>query len=68
MAALDGPPQRTALADEMRLADELAQIPGPHPGGERLALGRRLEECLGACARETRRGSTGRHAASLGGA
>ena len=39
--------ERTALADEVLLADELVEVARAHPRGERLALGRRLEEGLG---------------------
>ena len=49
--ARDAASERTALADEVLLADELVEIPRAHPGGERLALGRRLEERLGSGAR-----------------
>ena len=46
MAAGDAPPQRPAFADEVVLADELIEAPRTHPGGQRLALGRWLEERL----------------------
>jgi len=49
----DAPAQGTALADEVHLADELIEGPRPHPGREGLALGRRLEECLGSGADRT---------------
>jgi hypothetical protein len=42
----DAPAERAALADEVLLADELLEAAGPHPGRERLLLGRRLEERL----------------------
>jgi hypothetical protein len=48
VAASDAPTEGSALADEVFLADELAQISRPHPGGQRLALGRWLEEGFGA--------------------
>ena len=35
-----------ALADEVLLADELVEAPRAHPGGQRLALGRGLEQRL----------------------
>ena len=47
MAAGDAPAERPALADEVLLADELVEVARPHPRGERLPLGRRLEERLG---------------------
>ena len=47
VAAGDAAPERAALADEVLLADELVEVARAHPGGERLALGRRLEEGLG---------------------
>jgi hypothetical protein len=47
MATGDTPAERAALPDEMVLADELAEVARAHPGGERLALGRRPEERLG---------------------
>src|SRR5206468_9426160 len=64
MAAGDAPAERTTLADEVVLADELGEGPRPHPGCERLALRRRLEQGLrpGATGAGDRR-STGRHAA-----
>ena len=46
MATGDAPPQRTALADELLLAHELVQRPRPHPRGQRLGLGRWLEQRL----------------------
>ena len=51
MAAGDAPAQRAALADEVLLPDELLEVPWAHPGRERLALGRWLEERLGSGAR-----------------
>src|SRR5438034_2038766 len=64
MAAGDAPAEGAALADEVVLADELGEGPRPHPGRERLALRRRLEQGLrpGATGAGDRR-STGRHAA-----
>ena len=47
VAAGDAPAQRSALADEVLLPDELLEVPRAHPGRERLALGRWLEERLG---------------------
>ena len=47
VAAGDAPAQRTSLADEVLLPDELLEVPRSHPGRERLALGRWLEERLG---------------------
>ena len=47
MAPGDAPAQRSALADEVLLSDELVERPRPHPRGERLAFGRWLEERLG---------------------
>ena len=47
MPAGDAPAERTALADEVLLADELVEVARAHPGGERLALGRWLEQGLG---------------------
>ena len=47
VAASDAPAQRTALADEVLLPDELGQVARSHPGGQRLPLGRWLEEGLG---------------------
>ena len=47
MAASDAPPQRTALADEVGLPDELLEVARAHARGERLALRRGLEEGLG---------------------
>jgi hypothetical protein len=38
--------ERPALTDEMLLADELRKVSRPHPGRERLLLGRWLEEWL----------------------
>lgn len=51
MSAGDAAAERSALADEMLLADELVERPRPHPRRERLLLGRRLEERLGPGAR-----------------
>ena len=61
MAAGDRPAQRTAIADEVLLADELVEGPRAHPRGERLPLGRRLEERLGARAGEPGRGPSSGH-------
>lgn len=47
MAAGKTAAQRSALADEVVLADELVEAPRSHPGGQRLALRRWLEERLG---------------------
>jgi hypothetical protein len=47
MTAIDAAPERAALADEMLLADEFIEGSRPHPGRERLAFRRRLEEGLG---------------------
>ena len=47
VAAGDAPAQGPALADEVVLADELVEAARPHPRGERLTLGRWLEEGLG---------------------
>jgi hypothetical protein len=63
MAAGETAPQRPALTDEVVLADELVEAARSHPRGQRLALGRWLEQRLGtgaACP-----GTSGRHAASL---
>ncbi len=50
MAAGDAAPERAAFADEVLLADELVEVARAHARGERLALGRGLEEGLGSCA------------------
>ena len=42
----DAAAERPALADEVLLADELLEVARAHPRGERLALGRWLEERL----------------------
>ena len=47
MPTSHAPTQRTTLADEVLLPDELGQVARSHPGGQRLPLGRRLEESLG---------------------
>ena len=47
MATGDAPAQGPTLTDEVALPDELVEVPRPHPGGQRLALGRGLEERLG---------------------
>ena len=49
----DAPPQRAALTDEVRLADELVQAARAHPRGQRLGFGRWLEERLGSGADRT---------------
>ena len=55
VAAGDAAAERSALADEVVLADELRRGPRAHARGERLAFGRWLEEGLGACALVGRR-------------
>ena len=55
MAAGDRPSEGPAFADEMLLADELVEAAWTHPGGQRLALGRGLEERLGAGTGESAR-------------
>src|SRR5688500_11762353 len=63
MTSSDAAAQGTAFADEVPLTDELLEASRPHPGGQRLGTGRRLEQRLGlgaACP-----GTVGRHAASL---
>ncbi len=57
MATGDAPAERATLADEMLLADELGEAPRAHPGSQRLALGRGLEEGLGTGAAGLRAGS-----------
>ena len=52
MLRRSGPP----VADEMLLPDELVQVARPHPRGQRLPLGRRLEEGLGLGAGQPARG------------
>ena len=47
VAAGDAPAERAAFADEVRLPDELVEVPRTHARGERLALGRWLEEGFG---------------------
>ena len=47
MTARDGATKRPALANEVLLADELLEAARPHTGGQRLLLGRRLEQGLG---------------------
>ena len=61
MAPGDAPPERAALPDEVLLADELGQIARPHPGRQRLLLGRRLEQGLGSGAAWTGGRAPGRH-------
>ena len=55
VAAGDAAAQRSALADEVRLPDELLEVARAHPRGQRLALGRWLEERLGLARRSGRR-------------
>ena len=62
MAARHGSTERPLLADEVDLANELLERPWAHASGERLPLGRRLEEGLGSGAGD----ATCWHAASLG--
>ena len=62
MAAGDAAAQRSALADEVGLADELVEVARAHPGGQRLPLGRWLEERFGAGALGS---SRGRHGAAM---
>ena len=50
MAALDAAAQRPAIPDEVDLALEFGERAWAHPGGQRLAFGRGLEERLGSCA------------------
>ncbi len=47
MTVGDAAAEWTPLADEVLLPDELIQRSRAHPGGQRLALGRRLEERFG---------------------
>ncbi len=47
MAAGHAAAERPALADEVLLADELGEGARAHPGRQRLALGRWLEERFG---------------------
>ena len=56
VAPADAPPERSAIADEMLLADELVQAARAHPGGQRLPLRRRLEEGFGSGAGQPARG------------
>ena len=55
MAAVDTLLERSPLADEMLLADELVERPRPHPRGERLGARRRLEQARLLGSRATRR-------------
>ena len=55
MATGDAPPERTALTDEVLLADELVERPRTHPRRQWLTLGRWLEEGLGSGADRTPR-------------
>ncbi len=50
VAAGDPAPERATLTDEVLLADELVEVPWAHARGERLRLGRGMEEGLGSCA------------------
>jgi hypothetical protein len=61
MPAGDRTAERPALTDEVLLADELLEVARPHPGGERLLLGRRLEKRLGFGAGRSGRGAPGWH-------
>ena len=63
VAAADGPAERAALADEVRLAHELLEGARAQPGGERLPLGRGLEQGFGASAGH---GAPGRHGPMVG--
>ena len=63
----DAPAERAALADEVLLADELLEAARPHPGRERLLLGRRLEERLRAGAAGSGRRARGGHGAMVAG-
>ena len=56
MTAGDAPAQGSALADEVILAHELGEAARAHAGGQRLALGRWLEERLGTSSDRTARG------------
>ena len=56
MPARDAAAQRPAIADEVVLADELVQVARPHARGQRLPLGRRLEEGFGSGAGQPARG------------
>ena len=68
VSAGDAPPERSALADEVGLADELGQVAWAHPGGQRLPLGRRLEQGLGAGAGRSSGGWHARMVARAGAA
>ena len=61
VAARDAAAERSALTDEVLLADELVERARTHAGGEWLLLGRRLEEWLGSSATGLR--PYGRHVA-----
>ena len=61
MATGDASPKRSALADEMLLADELVEASRPHPRCQRLLLRRRLEQRLGLGAGQSARGTPGGH-------
>ena len=60
MAAREATAERTALADQVLLSDELVERARTHPCREGLALGRRLEQGLGTRTRGPGRGA--RHA------
>lgn len=62
MTSGDGLAQRAVFADQVFLTDELLERPWTHPGGQRLALGRRPEEGLGSGSREAGRGTARGHA------
>jgi hypothetical protein len=47
MAAIERSTERTALTDQVLLADELVERARPHPRRERLRSWRRLEQGLG---------------------
>jgi hypothetical protein len=61
MPSGDATAERPALPDEVLLADELVERSRPHPGGEGLLLGRRLEERLGPGAGCSAGRASGRH-------
>ena len=67
VAALHRAAQRSALADEVLLADELGEGPRPHPGRQRLDAGRRLEERVGLVAGGSAGGTGGQSDGSAGG-
>ena len=59
MTARDRPAERAALADEVRLADELVEGARAHARGERLPLGRWPEQGFGSRARRCAPGGHG---------